>query len=508
MTEHELEPITPEKAEEIYLQERREDASYDTYETVEKGVDLFVEWCNVVEIENMNEINGRELMEYKSWCKNTSDNNTISLNGLLSTLRRFLVYCVRIEAVAPGTPDKVPVPNVPDDEDVNYEKPTSEEVEAAIEYLETYEPASRRHVEFMLIRELGCRVGAIRAIDVSDVDLDEKKIELRHRPADEYDEKSTPLKNKSDGERNVNISTGLAELIGDFMNNPDRHDVTDEYGRKPLLTTKYGRPDTDTIRRDLYKITRPCVNANHCPHDRDMDTCDAVNNEYASKCPSSHSPHPLRRYSIETQIEHGVAKELLTDRVDVSVPILNKHYDLRSKERKRKHRLEVYEKLFDGYGDQSETLNANQIADTLINEDGMIDPQALLRLQSDEGAPETTSDSNGAVPSEIVEAVAPGGEATETQESTEEPDDDQLSLSEFGGSSTAVFGPGTAAAAGTAALGSQTAGRLHKELEAMSPGESGVTTPSPGRAAKGVAGYALFVAMLAVNFGLLGIVPA
>jgi len=175
MTEDELQPITPEKAEEIYLQERREDTSYETYETIEKGVDLFVEWCNEVEMENMNEVNGRQLMEYKSWCKNTSDNSTISLNGLLSNLRRFLVYCVRIEAVSSGTPDKVPVPNVPDDEDVNFEKPTSEEVEAAIEHLETYEPASRRHVEFMLIRELGCRVGAIRAIDLSDIDLDEQK---------------------------------------------------------------------------------------------------------------------------------------------------------------------------------------------------------------------------------------------------------------------------------------------------------------------------------------------
>jgi len=203
-----------------------------------------------------------------------------------------------------------------------------------------------------------------------------------------------------------------------------------------------------------------------------------------------------------------VAKELLTDRVDVSVPILNRHYDLRSKERKRKHRLEVYEKLFDGYGDQSETLNAkpdcgrsdrrgrnDRPAGTLASPIRQRDSGDHVRLQRRS-------------PSEIVEAVAPGGEAAETQESTEEPDDDQLSLSEFGGSPTAVFGPGTAAAAGTVTLGSQTAGRLHKELEAMSPGESGVTATSPGRAAKGVAGYALFVAMLAVNFGLLGIVPA
>ncbi|QAU11489.1 integrase [Halorubrum sp. BOL3-1] len=415
---------------------------------------------------------------------------------------------MRIEAVSPGTPDKTPVPNVPDDEDVNYEKPTPEQVEAAIEYLETYEPASRRHVEFKLIREIGFRVGATRAIDIIDVDLGKQVIKFYHRPEDEDDEKGTPLKNKSDGEREVNIPIGLAELIGDYMDNPDRHDVTDRYGREPLLTTRYGRPDTDAIRRDLYKLTRPCIYGNHCPHDRDPDACDAADNEHASKCPSSHSPHPLRRYSIETQIDRGVAKELLTDGVDVSVPILNKHYDLRSKERKRKHRLKVYEKLFDGYGDQSETPNANQVAEVLIDEDGMIDPQALLRLQSDDGTPEAASDSDGAVPSELAEIVVSGGETTETQEPTEEPDDDQLSLSEFGGSPSAVVGPGTAAAAGTAALGSQTAGRLHKELEAMSPGENGITTPSPGRAAKGVAGYALFVAMLAVNFGLLGIVPA
>lgn len=59
-----------------------------------------------------------------------------------------------------------------------------------------------------------------------------------------------------------------------------------------------------------------------------------------------------------------------------------------------------------------------------------------------------------------------------------------------------------------AALGSKTIDRLHSELEALTPGETGVTPPGPERAAKGVAGYALFVAMIAVNFALLGIVPA
>ncbi|MDZ5812994.1 integrase, partial [Halorubrum sp. AD140] len=477
MYDEKLDPIGPREARDDYLKERQEDASFETLRTIRKGLNLFVEWCVEKGIGNMNDVRGRQLNKFKNWCKDTSDNSTVSLNGILSVLRRFLVYCVRIEAVASGTPDKTPIPNVPDDEDVNYEKPTDEEVEAARKYLETYESASRRHVEYRIVEEIGCRVGAVRAIDVGDVNLEDRVIRFRHRPEKDHpEEKGTPLKNGTDGERDVNIPTELAELIGEYLQNPGRHDVTDRYGREPLLTTKYGRPDTDTIRRDLYKLTRPCVHSNSCPHDRDTDACEAVDNENASKCPSSHSPHPLRRYSIESQIDRGVAKELLTDRVDVSVPVLNKHYDTRSKDRKRKHRLKVYEKLFDGYGDQSETLNANQIAEVLIDEDGMIDPQALLRLQSDEGTPETASGSDGEVTSEITEIVGSGDETTETQEPTEESDDDQLSLSEFGGGPTAVFGPGTVAAAGAAALGSQTAGRLHRELEAMSPGENGITT--------------------------------
>jgi integrase len=509
MTGEDLEPIEPAEAVDDYMKERQEDATYKSLRTIRKGVDLFVEWCEEQEIRNMNEISGRKQNKYKKWCKETSDNNTVSLNGILSILRRFLVYCVRIEAVPSDAPAKTPTPNVPDNEDVNYEKPTKEEVEAAREFLETYEWASRRHVEYELMREIGCRVGAIRAIDLGDIELDceEPHILFRHRPADDLEEIGTPLKNGTDGQRSVNIPEGLVKLLDDHIENV-RQDVTDRFGRKPLLTTKHGRPSTDTIRRDLYKLTRPCVHGNHCPHDREMEACDAVNNAKASGCPSSYSPHPLRRYSIESQIDRGASKELLVDRVDVSVPVLNKHYDTRSEERKRKHRLKVFEKLFPGYGDKEETLNVDQMQDVLIDKDGMIDPQALLRLQSEGAASKTDSVSAGVAEDETVEAGGTEHEPDETPEATEEKDPDQQSLDDFGSSPTAVFGPGTAAAAGTAALGSQTAGRLHKELEAMSPGESGVTTPSPGRAAKGVAGYALFVAMLAVNFGLLGIVPA
>jgi integrase len=509
MANQELEPMGPREARDDYLQERQEDARFETLRTIRKGLNLFVKWCEEQEIRNMNEISGRQLNKYKNWCKDTSDNNTVSLNGILGVLRRFLVYCVRVEAVAAGTPDKTPIPNVPDDEDVNYEKPTEQEVEAALEYLETCEPVSRRHVEYKIIEEIGCRVGAVRAIDVGDVDLEEGVIRFRHRPEKNHpEEKGTPLKNGSDGERHVNIPTELAELINDYKENPGRYDVTDRFGRKPLFTTENGRPLTDTIRRDLYKLTRPCVHADNCPHDRDTNSCDAFKNANASKCPSSHSPHPLRRYSIESQIDAGVSKEMLTDRVDVSIPVLNKHYDTRSEERKRKHRLKVFEKLYDGYGDPEETLDLDQMSEVLIDEDGMIDPQALGRLQSNRATSETGSDSAGATDGEDVGATATEDGTDETPKATEETDEEQRSIDEFGRSPKTAFGPGTAVVAGTIALGSKTVDRLHDELEALTPEETGVTPPGAERAAKGAAGYAVFVAMIAVNFALLGIVPA
>jgi hypothetical protein len=41
-----------------------------------------------------------------------------------------------------------------------------------------------------------------------------------------------------------------------------------------------------------------------------------------------------------SQLDSGVPKEVLSDRVDVSVPVLEKHYDQRSEKRKSRRRRE------------------------------------------------------------------------------------------------------------------------------------------------------------------------
>ncbi|WP_254768398.1 site-specific integrase [Salinilacihabitans rarus] len=499
MREHTLEPITPQEAKETYLDER-ENARYATRRTIEDVVELFVEWTEEDGIENMNNIRGRQLRQFKNWCQNTSDNNTVSLNGIMSAVRRFLVYCVEIEAVYPSVPNKTPIPNVPDDEDVSDEKPSDELVEAALDYLETHEPCSRRHVEYRLIKELGNRVGAIRAIDVRDVDVEEQVIRLRHRPERGFpDERGTPLKNGTDGQRHQNISRGLAELIRRYLNSPQRHDVEDKFGRKPLLTTENGRPEITTIRRDLYKLTRPCEFSGECPYDRSIDTCKATKSRYASDCPSSHSPHPLRRWSIEHQIESGEPKDHLADRVDVSVPVLNKHYDRRSEERKRKHRLEVLEKIFDGYGDPEATIDAGELVEMFLNSDGTVDTEALVEYNADRE--DSASTESKAEETETAKEQSEQG----TEES---PPEDQATFDRFSDGFTSPLHPVLVPVfAGIAASG-QMLRRLRREFGALTSSPGTALRPSRGRVLKGATAYTLFVGLIAFNLVNLGLVPS
>ncbi|WP_336000499.1 hypothetical protein [Halorientalis halophila] len=81
-----------------------------------------------------------------------------------------------------------------------------------------------------------------------------------------------------------------------------------------------------------------------CPHGRDATDCDAVKNRNAPECPSGFTTHPLRKWAIMNQLDAGMPKELLSDRVDVSVPVLDKHYDQRTEERKSRRRREELEK--------------------------------------------------------------------------------------------------------------------------------------------------------------------
>lgn len=70
----------------------------------------------------------------------------------------------------------------------------------------------REHVILALLWHTGIRLGALRAIDVADYDADDRVIEIRHRL-----ETGTPLKNKSAGVRDVNVSPNYASMLNAYI---------------------------------------------------------------------------------------------------------------------------------------------------------------------------------------------------------------------------------------------------------------------------------------------------
>lgn len=120
--------------------------------------ELVVDWTDEVGIDNLNEVGGRELLAFKTWRKTQSELCRVSLNGNLAILRTFLQFCESVEAVPNDLRERVPLPNVPPDEEVDAFVPSDEAVSAIRSYLRDFEYASRQHVEFELIAEIGLRM--------------------------------------------------------------------------------------------------------------------------------------------------------------------------------------------------------------------------------------------------------------------------------------------------------------------------------------------------------------
>ncbi|WP_306055827.1 tyrosine-type recombinase/integrase [Natronococcus wangiae] len=241
----------------------------------------------------------------------------------MSNLRVFLRWCGTIEAVDPNLYTKVMVPKVPPEDQQRDELLESDRAEEILSYLRQFYYASIEHIVLALLWETGMRIGAAKALDVHDVNLDDRFLSLNHRP-----ETGTPLKNGSSGERLVAISPDLTRLLSDHIEYM-RNDLTDDAGRKPLLTSQVGRLSRSSMRRYIYDVTAPCYVDEECP-DCEKDT--------DARCPEAVTPHAVRRGSITHFLTEDVPVDVVGDRMDVSRSILDKHYDRRSEEVKLEQR--------------------------------------------------------------------------------------------------------------------------------------------------------------------------
>lgn len=334
-----LEPLAPSTAADMYLEARSDELADETLQSQEYSLRAFLAWCEEEGVASLDELNGRDLYEYRIWRRegNYADGEelaTISLRGDLSDLRAFLHFAADVDAVPESMAEQVPLPSVSGAAGVSDTTLNPERAERILDYLSRYEYASRKHTTVLLLWHTGARVGAVRGLDVDDVDLDDDApgVEFRHRPGT-----GTPLKNGEKGERWNAISRHVATVVRDYVEDV-RRDVTEESGRRPLLTTREGRPAVSTLRDTLYAVTRPCWLGDGCPHDRDPDECEATFYSAASKCPSSRSPHDVRSGRVTAYRREDVPRRVVSDRLNASEDILDKHYDRRSRRERAEQR--------------------------------------------------------------------------------------------------------------------------------------------------------------------------
>ena len=214
-----------------------------------------------------------------------------------------------------------------------------ERAEQVLGHLEKYEYGSRPHVVLSLMWNTMMRVGAVHALDCEDYDASDQSLQLVHRP-----ESGTPLKNGKKGERFIAISEDICVLLDDWLTDR-RPAVSDDSGRHPLVTTPQGRAHRTTLRGDCYRYTRPCVPTGECPHDRVIEDCQAKEYDAASECPSSVSPHALRRGGITHALSEEWPMKAVGSRANVSETVLEQHYDQRSAQEKMEQRRQYLDNI-------------------------------------------------------------------------------------------------------------------------------------------------------------------
>jgi integrase len=330
---NDLEPLGPDEAVEMYLDQREPDLSEKSLQNHRYRLDTFLEFSEEQGITNLNNLTGRDLHRYRTW--RGKEISKVTLKTHLATLRVFLEFCASINGVEEGLREKVVLPEVEPEEEAKDVKLDEQRAKAILEHLERFEYASRDHVIIAILWHTGIRLGTLRSFDVRDFDPDSPCLFVRHRS-----ETGTPLKNGKAAERSIAVGDYYATVIEDYIDH-NRESVEDSHGREPLISSSYGRLSETPIRDTVYRWTRPCTyNGGECPHDEDPATCEAMSPKNAYECPSSRSPHGIRRGAITRLLREGVPEEVVGDRSNVSKEIMDQHYDQRTERERMEIRRE------------------------------------------------------------------------------------------------------------------------------------------------------------------------
>jgi site-specific recombinase XerD len=310
-----------EDAIDLFINRNRPDWKGETARTYRKWLDTFEKYADEDELERLSDLEMWKVGQYTDYLL-TQGYARVTVQSKQKQARRWLKWLESQGYVPVGTHLAIEPLKLDDQEQTSQDilKPDSLQTFLSEYRDSTQWRGTRRHALLEVIGHTGARRSCIRALDVDDYDPDARTLQFINRP-----ETGSRLKNGSAHERKVILSPEPNSVLEYYVER-ERHRKHDEHGRRPLFASTRGRPTKSSITNWLYQATQPCLYRS-CPHGRKRHKCEWTDQNHASKCPSSTSPHPIRRGSITWQLNIGRSVENVADRGATTPSVIRRYYD-------------------------------------------------------------------------------------------------------------------------------------------------------------------------------------
>ncbi|MGZ0745755.1 tyrosine-type recombinase/integrase [Haloparvum sp. AD34] len=313
--------LTISEAVDLFIRRRRPEWKGETERTYRKNLEVFEEYAREADIETLEDLERWKVSGYTDYLLG-QDWARATISTRQKNARTWLKFLEEQGYLELGTHLAIDSIQLEDGEESSDQMLEPEDAQRLLGFYRDSAKwrGTRRHALLEVIWHIGCRFAGIAALDVGDYDDEEGILKFRNRP-----ESGTRLKEGDDHQRNAILSQKPKEVL-DLYIARERIEVRDDEGRRPLFTSRQGRPSRSTVRGWCYEVTQPCMAA-PCPHGTRRPACEYVPRDSASKCPSTRPTHAIRRGSITWQRNLGFSRETVADRAATTPNVIRRYYD-------------------------------------------------------------------------------------------------------------------------------------------------------------------------------------
>lgn len=135
----ELESTTPDEGIELYLDHRRREVSDATLASHKSRLGYFIDWCGEQETDNLNDLTGRNINEFRIWRRNLNGGIApVTEKSQMDTLSVFIRFLETLDAVRNDLSEQVVSPDLDDGDNVRDVMLESDRAERILHYLSKF----------------------------------------------------------------------------------------------------------------------------------------------------------------------------------------------------------------------------------------------------------------------------------------------------------------------------------------------------------------------------------